>query len=341
MADHSAAPSASAASGLPKIRRRGKQSAAPSAAEFAAAAGSSSSNHAPNATANDDDEVILVPTPPPKKTPDHVGQGIDASTSTPSFTDLKFCCFDCEAVEGGGKSAWLSATYGITLCLECAGVHRSLGVHVSFVRSLSLDTLTEREEASLRLGGNPAFASFLADDARGVPRKVWLALPLTTRYFTPAADLYKRRLGALLDKEEAALSARALPSDFDATIKPPPPPPSSGKKAGAAAGGGGGPGSPSGADADGDEMGIAALLPKWTRDRDAPRCQLCKADFWLFNTRHHCRKCGRCVCADCSPTESWKPLSDLLGGAANEDKTKPVRCCKLCVTPTRTMEGIS
>ena len=87
-------------------------------------------------------------------------------------------------------------------------MHRSLGVHVSFVRSLSLDTLTEREEASLHLGGNPAFASFLADDARGVPRKVWLALPLTTRYFTPAADLYRRR------QEAEATGTEELPTEL-------------------------------------------------------------------------------------------------------------------------------
>ena len=86
-------------------------------------------------------------------------------------------CVDCNA----NRPLWASLSYGTYFCLECSGIHRSLGVHVSFVRSLSLDTLTEREEASLRLGGNPAFASFLADDARGVPRKVWLALQRTAR----------------------------------------------------------------------------------------------------------------------------------------------------------------
>ena len=92
-------------------------------------------------------------------------------------SNLSNCCFDCGVAhgEGGAAGAWASASYGITLCLECAGVHRSLGVHVSFVRSLALDTLTTREKRSLQLGGNTAFAAFLADDECGVPRRVCCA----------------------------------------------------------------------------------------------------------------------------------------------------------------------
>lgn len=44
-------------------------------------------------------------------------------------------CADC----GNPDPKWASINLGITLCIACSGVHRSLGVHYSKVRSLTLD----------------------------------------------------------------------------------------------------------------------------------------------------------------------------------------------------------
>ncbi|KAM4677162.1 arf-GAP with coiled-coil, ANK repeat and PH domain-containing protein 1 isoform 2-T2 [Discoglossus pictus] len=45
-------------------------------------------------------------------------------------------CCDCRAAE----PEWASINLGVTLCIECSGIHRSLGVHFSKVRSLTLDS---------------------------------------------------------------------------------------------------------------------------------------------------------------------------------------------------------
>ncbi|KAH8675755.1 hypothetical protein BX600DRAFT_377323 [Xylariales sp. PMI_506] len=46
-------------------------------------------------------------------------------------------CADCG---GGSKVEWVSLNLAIILCIECSGIHRSLGTHISKVRSLTLDT---------------------------------------------------------------------------------------------------------------------------------------------------------------------------------------------------------
>ncbi len=45
-------------------------------------------------------------------------------------------CAECFA----DNPTWCSINLGVLICLECSGIHRSLGTHVSKVRSLTLDT---------------------------------------------------------------------------------------------------------------------------------------------------------------------------------------------------------
>lgn len=42
-------------------------------------------------------------------------------------------------------------------------------------------------------------------------------------------------------------------------------------------------------------------LPRWQPDSEVSQCPICSTPFGLWYRRHHCRKCGRVVCANCSP----------------------------------------
>jgi len=68
-------------------------------------------------------------------------------------TDQGNCwCADCGS---GIKTEWVSINLGIILCIECSGIHRSLGTHISKVRSLTLDThsfTTDIVELLLQIG---------------------------------------------------------------------------------------------------------------------------------------------------------------------------------------------
>lgn len=61
-------------------------------------------------------------------------------------------CADCRDEE----PLWASINLGIFICLECSGIHRSLGVHISKVRSVDLDRWDEPMAAAMAEMGNEA-----------------------------------------------------------------------------------------------------------------------------------------------------------------------------------------
>ncbi|KAG5500506.1 hypothetical protein JKF63_03600 [Porcisia hertigi] len=48
-------------------------------------------------------------------------------------------CFDC----GAKQPRWASTNLGIFFCLRCAGIHRSMGTHISKVKSVNMDVWSE------------------------------------------------------------------------------------------------------------------------------------------------------------------------------------------------------
>ncbi|KAL4076206.1 hypothetical protein V8B97DRAFT_1863763 [Scleroderma yunnanense] len=67
------------------------------------------------------------------------------------------CCVDC----GNPNPQWASVSFAIFICLQCAGTHRGFGVHISFVRSVSMDTWQSDQIKRMQLGGNAPFKEFL------------------------------------------------------------------------------------------------------------------------------------------------------------------------------------
>lgn len=82
---------------------------------------------------------------------------------------------------------------------------------------------------------------------------------------------------------------------------------------------------------------------QWIPDTAVKGCMVCGTKFTLLNRRHHCRRCGACVCAPCSSQrvpkeliqvreEKELPFQKSIDLIAKDTNLAYLRCCDKCAS---------
>lgn len=107
-------------------------------------------------------------------------------------------CVDC----GATNPQWATLTYGALLCLNCSGKQRRLGVQLSVVRSITMDSWSHKDVLAMLEGGNKQLSDFFDRHGLSLPsaslgnnhdqNRGWGQV--VDRYHTNAAMFYRKNL---------------------------------------------------------------------------------------------------------------------------------------------------
>lgn len=117
-------------------------------------------------------------------------------------------CCDCG---GTNDVTWLSTNFGVIVCIECSGIHREMGVHISKIQSLTLDRIGTSQLLVSRTMSNDAFNRIMVntvstkrlhpkstmEERKEVIRMKYMDKAFIQSYCTTPAELYSELESAI------------------------------------------------------------------------------------------------------------------------------------------------